>query len=107
MDVIDKIDLVLIDEVFKKVIRKGELKKKIICPVVTMKAKDGKCVPMTPQERRNRLKAAIKVGKKLKSNLGLQKKASRKRAKSLRKRAMRIPDAGAPSLDMSGNVEDK
>lgn len=64
-----------------------------------MKAQDGKCVLMSASERKARGKAAIKRGKKLRSNLGIQMKASRKRAKSMRKRAMGIPDKGAPSLE--------
>lgn len=101
MDLIKAIDLFTIeniDEMFKKVIRKGKVKKKTICPVGVMKAKGNKCVLMTPAERKNRLKAAKKTGKKLHTNLGIQKKALKKRAKSLRKRAMSIPDKGAPSL---------
>ena len=97
MNTIDeKLDMYL-SEVFKKVIRKGELKRKLFCPVATTKSKDGRCVPMKAEERKKRLKAAIKTGRKIKSNLGLQKKSARKRAKSMKKRAMRIPDQGAPN----------
>ena len=98
MDVTDKIDLFL-NEIMKKVIRKGKVVKKTICPTAAMKAVGGKCVMMSPQERRNRAKAAKITGKKIKANPGLQKKATKKRAKSMRKRAMGIPDKGAPSLD--------
>jgi hypothetical protein len=101
MDVDNKLDMYIF-EIFKKVIRKGKLQKKVICPVSTMKAKDGKCVPMLPKERKNRLKATKKTGKLLKANLGVQKRANRKRAKSLRKRAMRIPDVGAVSIKFTG-----
>lgn len=107
-DLIDKIDLLTIDtidEVFKKVIRKGKIQRKTICPVGAMKAVDGKCVLMNPAERKNRTRAAIKRGKKLKANLGIQKKANKKRAKSLRKRALAIPDQGAKSLKNSNDSE--
>ena len=95
MKIDEKLDMYL-NEIFKKVIRKGVLKKKTICPVDIMKAKDGKCVVMSAAERKKRKKATIKTGRKMSSNLGLQKKAARKRAKSLKKRAMRIPTGGAP-----------
>lgn len=108
MDLIDRINLVSmdsLDEIFKKVIRKGKVKRKIVCPVVTMKAVNGKCVMMAPSERRKRKKAAIVRGKKLHANIGVQKKAQRKRAKSMRKRAMQIPDHGAPSIQKSSGKE--
>ncbi len=107
MDIIEKIDLLSIDDVdelseaYKKVIRKGKIKRKLVCPVAVMKAQDGKCVSMTPAERKKRGKAAILRGRKLKANKGIQKKAQKKRARSLRKRAMQIPDHGAPSLQKS------
>lgn len=101
MDIDDKLDMYL-SEIVKKVIRKGKIQRKTICPVGAMKAVDGKCVLMKPAERKNRTKAAIKRGKKFKANLGLQKKAQKKRAKSLRKRALAIPDQGAKSLQTTG-----
>lgn len=106
MDINDKIDLFTIDTVeeafLKKVIRKGKVKRKVVCPIGVMKAKDGKCVMMNPAERKARKKAAVKRGKLLHANVGTQKKAARKRAKSLRKRAMAIPDKGASSLIIKG-----
>lgn len=98
MDINDKLDIYL-NEIMKKVIRKGKVVRKTVCPVAAMKAVGGKCVLMTPQERKNRQKAAKITGKKIKANPGIQKKAMKKRAKSMRKRAMGIPDKGAPSLD--------
>ena len=100
-DLMSQLDLFTIDsldEIFKKVVRAGKIKRKVVCPVELMKAKDGKCVMMTPAERKKRGKAAKLRGKKLKVNVGIQKKAQKKRAKSLRKRAMAIPDQGAASL---------
>lgn len=101
MNLDNKLDMYL-NEIIKKVIRKGQLKKKTICPVEIMKSKDGKCVMMSPTERKKRAKAAKKTGRKISSNLGLQKKAARKRAKSLKKRGMRIPQNNAPSLGTGG-----
>jgi hypothetical protein len=101
MNIDETLDMYL-NEIFKKVIRKGKVQRKVICPVATMKAQDGKCVPMSPSERKKRGKAAILRGKKLKANKGTQFKANKKRAKSLRKRAMSIPDQGAPSLKTTG-----
>lgn len=101
MNINEKLDMYL-NEIFKKVIRKGQLKKKTICPVAIMKAKDGKCVMMSPSERKKRAKAAKKTGRKISANLGLQKKAARKRRKSLKKRGMRIPQNNAPSITVTG-----
>ena len=91
MDIIEKIDLFSIDESWKKVIRKGKVKRKRICPD-GMKAKDGKCVIMKPAEKKNLFKAALKRARKIKANTGIQKKAQRKRAKSMKKREMQIGD---------------
>lgn len=107
MDIIEKIDLISMDnieEAFKKVIRKGKVKRKLICPP-GMKAVDGKCKMMAPSEKKNRKKAGIKRGRELKANKGVLKKAMRKRAKSLRKRAMQIPNSGAPSMQVTSNKE--
>jgi phage-related tail protein len=109
MDIIDKLDLISmdnLDEMFKKVIRFGKIKRKKICPP-GMKAVDGKCKMMSPSEKMKRKKAAIKRGKQLKANVGTQKKAMRKRAKSLRKRAMQIPDQGAPTMKTTNDKEGK
>lgn len=107
MDINDKIDLLTmdsLDEIFKKVVRKGKLIRKLICQP-GMKAVDGKCKMMSPAEKKNRKKSAILRGKKLKANKGIQKKAQRKRAKSLRKRAMQIPNSGAPSMQVTKGKE--
>ena len=98
MDILDKLDDENINELFKKVIRKGVLKRKLICPLATQKAQGGKCVMMSPSERRKRKKATKLVGKKISANIGIQKQAQRKRAKSLRKRAMRIPGQGGAGV---------
>ena len=102
MDIDETLDMYL-NEIMKKVIRKGKVKRKTICPVFGMKAQDGKCVMMKPSEKRERKKAGIKRGKKLKANIGVQKKAQKKRAKSLRKRALAIPDQGAASLKQTSS----
>jgi hypothetical protein len=94
-NLLNKIDLFTTDclnEIMKKVIRKGKVKRKTICPLATMKAQDGKCVMMDAGERKARNKAAIKRGRELKANIGVQKKAAKKRAKSLKKRLLAIPD---------------
>ena len=95
MDILEKLDLITldsIDEIFKKVIRKGKVKRKLICPLDIMKAKDGKCVLIPPAERKRINKAAILRGKKLHANIGVQKKAQKKRAKSMKKRKTQITD---------------
>ena len=104
MDVKETLDI-YINEILKKVIRAGKVKRKTICPMFGMKAQDGKCVQMGAQERKLRKKAAIKRGKMLSVNIGVQKKAAKKRAKSMRKRAMGIPDHGAPSMKVTGVKE--
>jgi hypothetical protein len=104
MNIDETLDMYL-NEIFKKVIRKGKVKRKTICPVAGMKAVDGKCKMMTPAERRERKKAGRLRGKKLKANVGIQKKAMKKRAKSMRKRAMAIPNQGAPSLQQTSGKE--
>lgn len=91
MDIIDKINLFSIDEGWEKVIRKGKIKRKLICPV-GMKAKNGKCVMMKPTEKRNLFKAALLRGKKMKANVNVMIKAKKKRAKSMKKREIQIGD---------------
>jgi len=92
LDKIDKLTMDCLDEIVKKVIRQGKVKRKTICPLATMKAQDGKCVTMNAGERKARNKAAIKRGRELRANIGVQKKAAKKRAKSLRKRLLSISD---------------
>jgi len=91
MDIIDKINLFSLDESFKKVIRKGKVKRKRICPD-GMKVKDNKCIIMKPAEKKNLFKAALLRGRKIKANVGIQKKAMKKRARSMKKREMQIGD---------------
>jgi len=98
MDILEKLDDEYLNELWKKVIRKGALKRKLICPAAIMKAQGGKCVTMSPEERRKRKKATKITGRKVSANLGVQKKAMRKRAKSMKKRAMRIPSQGAADV---------
>jgi hypothetical protein len=107
MNIDEKIDLFTmdsLDEVFKKVIRKGKVKRKLICPP-GLKAVDGKCKVMSPSEKKARKKAAILRGRKFKANKSAQVKAQRKRSKSLRKRAMQIPNQGAPSMQTTSSKE--
>jgi len=104
MDIDNKLDMYL-NEILKKVIRAGKIKRKTICAVAGMKAQDGKCVMMSPVEKKKRKKAAIKRGRLFSTNKGKQAKAAKKRAKSMRKRAMGIPDHGAPSMDVSTGKE--
>jgi hypothetical protein len=70
---------------FKKVIRKGKVVKKKICPD-TAKVAGNKCVKMTASEKLKQSKAAKKRAIKMKSKMG---KILKKRAKSLKKRAMK------------------
>jgi hypothetical protein len=92
MDILKKLDMFDIDEAFKRVIRGGKLKRKLICPT-GFKAKDGRCVKMGQAEIRKRSKSAKKAQKKLQQDSGKVAKMQRKKAKSLRKRAMRLPAA--------------
>lgn len=71
-------------KVLKRVVRQGELKKKITCPAGQI-VKDGRCVPSTSSDKQRFIKAAKKrkrsmAGKSLKGAL-------RKRTRSLRKRS--------------------
>ena len=100
MDILEKIDQYLteagIEEYlteirFKKVIRKGKLFKKLICPQ-GMKVVGGKCKRMSPTEVRKRAKAARKSQRKIQAS-GVGKRLLRKRAKSMRKRGALIPMA--------------
>ena len=91
MDILEKLKLYTMDEaVFKKVIRGGKLQRKLICPP-GMKAVGGKCVRMSGSEKIKRSKAAKKTQKKLQADVGKKIKMEKKKAKSLRKRANRIP----------------
>lgn len=97
MDITEKIDIILVNELkFKKVIRGGKIKKKIICPK-GFKVVGGKCVKMSATERRKRSKATRRSQKKLQAG-GKTGKLLRKRAKSMRKRGALIPTQAPPEL---------
>lgn len=87
----DKILLFLGEAEFKKVVRGGKVKRKLICPP-GYKAVDGRCEKMSPQELLKRKKAAKATQRKLKAQSGKFQKALKKRSKSLRRRAMVVPD---------------
>lgn len=85
-DIIEKLSILLGERVeWKKVIRKGKVKRKLMCPP-GFKEKDGKCVKMDPREIIKRSRSAKKAQKKLSADSGKIAKMARKRAKSLRKR---------------------
>lgn len=67
----------------KRVVRKGKVQKKVFCRP-GFKAKDGKCVPMSAKEKAVRKRAAIKGGRKRKTQSKTKANISRKR--SLKKR---------------------
>ncbi len=91
-DIVNKIDSILPEKVeWKRVIRQGKVIRKLICPA-GFKAKGGKCVKMSPQETIKRKKSSKIAQRKLQHDPGKVKKMERKKAISLRKRAMRIPD---------------
>lgn len=71
------------DEVkLKRVIRKGKIVKKAVCPPGT-KFLNGRCVKILGREKINRKKAGKKTARKVRAKASLIK---RKRAKSLKKR---------------------
>ena len=92
MNITERIDRLLIGEgkEWKKVVRKGKVIRKLICPP-GYKAVDGKCVKMSPMELLHRKKSAMKAQRKLAANPGAQARMQKKKAKSLRKRAGLIP----------------
>jgi hypothetical protein len=96
-ELVERIDLFFLDEAeFKRVIRKGKVKRKLICPP-GFKAEGKRCVKIQPKEKLKRLLGTKQRVRKLKAQTGIVKKANRKRAKSMRKRAMMIPQVGLPS----------
>jgi len=96
-DVIDKIDLFLVEAEIKKVVRKGKAVRKLICPE-GFKAKDGRCVKMSPKEMFNRHKSQMIAAKKKANKGNIMAKAAKKRAKSMRKRIAKIPaEASKPN----------
>lgn len=85
-DIIEKLSILLGEKVeWKKVVRKGKVKKKLMCPP-GFKEKNGKCVRMDPKEIIKRSRSAKKAQKKLSADPGRVAKLVRKRAKSMRKR---------------------
>ena len=98
MDIVEKIDI-LLEAKFKKVIRKGKLVKKTICPK-GFKAVGGKCKKMSPAEIRKRKKSAKRAQKKIQAG-GKSAILLRKRAKSMRKRDAMIPMQKPPELKTS------
>lgn len=89
IDIIEKIEDVLDEARFRKVIRKGKLKRKLFCPK-GFKAVGGKCVKMSPEETRKRKRATRRAAKKRIG--GVLAKALKKRKKSLRRREQQIHD---------------
>ena len=90
-DIINKIDYLIPERVeWKKVVRQGKIIKKLICPP-GFKAKGGKCVRMSPKELIHRKIASKKAQKKLHLDKGKLAKLERKKARSLKKRAMITP----------------
>jgi hypothetical protein len=90
MDILERIDLFLINEItFKKVIRKGKIVRKAFCPP-GFKVVKGKCEKMKPGERLKRARSTRKAQKRIQSG-GKKSKLLRARAKSMRKRKAAIP----------------
>jgi len=92
MNITERIDIILLGEKqeWKKVVRKGKVIRKLMCPP-GYKAVDGKCVRMSPAERIKRSRSAKKSQKKLAANKGAQARMQKKKAKSLRKRVALVP----------------
>lgn len=85
-DIINKLSILLGERVeWKKVIRKGKVKRKLMCNP-GFREKDGKCVRMDPKEIIKRSRSAKKAQRKLQANTGKKSALLRKRAKSMRKR---------------------
>lgn len=92
MDITCKIDLLLNEITWKKVIRAGKVVRKPVCPK-GFKAVSGTCVKMSGQERRKRAKAVRRAQKKLWSSGGKTSKLLKKRAKSMRRRgSFNVPE---------------
>lgn len=66
----------------KKVVRKGKLKQKIICPM-QQKAVGGRCIKMAPVEKIKRGRSAKKASRKRAAKMA---KIVKKRSKSMKKR---------------------
>ena len=92
MDITEKIDTLLINEgIYKKVIRKGKIVKKLFCQP-GFKAVGTKCIKMTATEMRTRSRSTKKAQRKLQANAAKVAMMQRKMQKSLKKRGMKIPD---------------
>ena len=98
MDILERLDIFLTEpsetdmvcEIkFRKVIRKGKVKRKAFCPK-GYKAVGAKCVKMKPGERLKRARSTKKAQRKIQSS-GKKAVLLRKRAKSMRKRKAAIP----------------
>lgn len=96
MDLLEKIDILLTEIKFKKVIRKGKIVRKPLCPA-GFKVVNGKCVKQSPTEHRKRAKATRKAQRKIQSG-GKAGILLRKRAKSMRKRNALIPTQKPPEI---------
>ena len=95
MDITDKIDLILTEITWKKVIRKGKVVRKPTCPP-GFKAVDGSCTKMSGSERRKRAKSTKRAQKKLWNSGGKAAKLLKRRAKSMRRRgSFNVPDQPA------------
>ncbi len=85
-------DEILICEVkYKKVIRKGKILRKAVCPP-GFKAKGGRCIKMAAKEKLKRARSTKRSQRKV-QNSGMKAKLLRSRAKSMRKRKAIIPNA--------------
>lgn len=87
MNIIDKIDDVLTEAKFKKVIRKGKIKRKLFCPP-GFRAQEGRCIKMSPEEVRKRKKATKRAAKKKKG--AVLSRMLKKRKKSMKRRKAQI-----------------
>lgn len=100
MDIVDKITkMLIIDSImWKKVIRKGKVQRKLICPP-GFKAKDGHCVKMDVKSMLKMSRSAKRAQKKLHTDTSKEAKLLRKRTKSLKKRADKIPGTVTKKLE--------
>ena len=96
MDILERLDIFLtepserLDEIkYKKVIRKGKIKRKAVCPP-GFKVVSGKCVKQKASERLKRSRSTKKAQRRIQSS-GIKTKLLRSRAKSMRKRHAAIP----------------
>ena len=105
IDIVEKIDDILDEARFKKVIRKGKVKRKLFCPK-GFKAVKGKCVKMSPEEVRKRKKATRRAAKKKKG--AVLAKMLKRRKKSLRRRKQQIakdPDKAFAAKSLNEKID--